>query len=174
MGQPFQDITVAITEHRYSREFASLFERLGATVFACPVLEETAVENHDELQEFIRGICAQRQDMVIFLTGVGAKFLISEAESLGIRREFLNALEFAAADSAPVLLTCVDPLDRARPCFELGKNYVLTVATAVPGNAVVGLPTEYPFRILRKSRALGFAIGTLLVAAFLYISPSGK
>lgn len=31
--------------------------------------------------------------MMIFLTGVGAKFLISEAESIGLKDEFLRALE---------------------------------------------------------------------------------
>src|SRR5262249_39089994 len=33
-----------------------------------------------------------RLDMMIFLTGVGARFLISEAESIGIKEEFLKAL----------------------------------------------------------------------------------
>ena len=32
-------------------------------------------------------------DIMIFLTGVGAKFLISEAESIGLKDPFLGALE---------------------------------------------------------------------------------
>jgi uroporphyrinogen-III synthase len=92
MAQPLENITVAITEHRYTREFASLFERLGANVFACPVLEERKVENRGELQSFIRSVCSGSQDVMIFLTGVGAKFLAAEAESMGMKDPFLVAL----------------------------------------------------------------------------------
>ena len=92
MAQPLENITVAITEHRYTKEFASLFERLGANVFACPVLEERKVENRGEMQSFIRTVCSGSQDVMIFLTGVGAKFLIAEAESIGLKDRFLAAL----------------------------------------------------------------------------------
>jgi uroporphyrinogen-III synthase len=93
MAQPLENITVGITEHRFTKEFASLFERLGAKVYSCPVLEEKPVENRAELQSFVRGVCAGNQDLMIFLTGVGAKFLISEAESIGVKQEFLSALD---------------------------------------------------------------------------------
>jgi len=93
MAEPLENITVAITEHRYTKEFASLFERLGAKVYACPVLEERKVENRSELQSFVRGVCAGGQDVMIFLTGVGAKFLIAEAESMGMKDLFLAALD---------------------------------------------------------------------------------
>ena len=93
MAQPLENITVAITEHRFTKEFASLFERLGAKVFACPVLEEKEVENRGELQAFVRNVCAGNQDVMIFLTGVGARFLVAEAESMGKKEEFLAALE---------------------------------------------------------------------------------
>jgi uroporphyrinogen-III synthase len=92
MAQPLENITVAITEHRFTREFAGLFERLGAKVHACPVLEEKKVENRDELQSFVRDVCAGNQDAMIFLTGVGARFLIAEAEAIGLKDEFLRAL----------------------------------------------------------------------------------
>jgi uroporphyrinogen-III synthase len=92
MAQPLENITVAITEHRFTNEFAALFERLGASVYACPVLEEKPVENRHELQVFVRSVCAGELDMMIFLTGVGARFLIGEAESIGLKDEFLGAL----------------------------------------------------------------------------------
>jgi uroporphyrinogen-III synthase len=95
MAQPLENITVAITEHRFTKEFASLFERMGATVHACPVLEEKQVENRDEIRAFIRDVCAGKQDLMIFLTGVGARFLISEAESIGMKDEFLRGLDKA-------------------------------------------------------------------------------
>ena len=93
MKNPLENITVAITEHRFTKEFALLFERLGAKVYACPVLEEKPVENRDELQVFVREVSAGNLDMMIFLTGVGARFLIAEADSIGLKDEFLGGLE---------------------------------------------------------------------------------
>ena len=92
MALPLENITVGITEHRYTKEFAALFERLGAQVYACPLLEEKPVENRDELQEFVRRVVSGDLNIMIFLTGVGARFLITEAESLGLKNEFLHAL----------------------------------------------------------------------------------
>jgi uroporphyrinogen-III synthase len=93
MAQPLENITVAITEHRHTKEFAALFERVGATVYACPVLEERKVENRSELQSFVRSACSGNVDTMIFLTGVGAKFLIAEADSMGVKGSFLAALD---------------------------------------------------------------------------------
>jgi uroporphyrinogen-III synthase len=92
MTRPLENITVAILEHRYTKEFANLFEKFGAKVYACPLLEEKPVENREELQEFIRHAVSGNLDIMIFLTGVGARFLISEAESIGVKEEFLRAL----------------------------------------------------------------------------------
>ena len=92
MAEPLENLTVAITEHRFTREFAALFERLGAKVYACPVLEEKKVENRSELQAFVRNVCSGDLDVMIFLTGVGARFLIAEAETMGVKEEFLAAL----------------------------------------------------------------------------------
>ena len=93
MTQPLENITVAITEHRYTKEFATLFERLGARVYACPLLEEKPVGNRAELRDFVQLVVSDSLDMMIFLTGVGAKFLISEAESTGLKDQFLRALD---------------------------------------------------------------------------------
>jgi uroporphyrinogen-III synthase len=92
MTRPLENIRVAILEHRYTKEFSALFERFGATVDACPLLEEKPVENREELQQFVRQVSAVSLDMMIFLTGVGARFLIAEAESINIKDDFLKAL----------------------------------------------------------------------------------
>src|SRR5438552_8569144 len=92
MAQPLDNVTVAILEHRFTKEFSTMFERLGAKVHACPMLEEKPVENREELQEFVRRVVSGSLDIMIFLTGVGARFLISEAESLGVKHAFLKAL----------------------------------------------------------------------------------
>jgi uroporphyrinogen-III synthase len=93
MTRPLENVTVAITEHRYTKEFAKLFERFGAEVYVCPLMEERPVQNRDEVQEFIRLITSGSFDMMIFLTGVGARFLLAEAESMGCKSELLAALQ---------------------------------------------------------------------------------
>ena len=92
MAHPLEHVTVAILEHRYTKEFSTLFERLGATVRACPLLEEKPLENRDELQKFVRRVIAAGLDVMIFLTGVGVRFLVAEAESMGAKQDFLDAL----------------------------------------------------------------------------------
>ncbi|HEY2381654.1 MAG TPA: uroporphyrinogen-III synthase [Terriglobia bacterium] len=92
MAGPLENINVAILEHRFTREFSALFEKLGAKVYACALLEEKPVENREELQTFIRHVLGGSLDMMIFLTGVGARFLIGEAESMGAKDDFLSAL----------------------------------------------------------------------------------
>jgi uroporphyrinogen-III synthase len=92
MAQPLEGITVAILEHRFTKEFAILFEKSGATVHACPMLEEKPVENREELQHFVRRVVSGDLDAMIFLTGVGARFLVAEAESMGRKENFLEAL----------------------------------------------------------------------------------
>jgi uroporphyrinogen-III synthase len=92
MAGLLENISVAILEHRFTKEFSTLFEKLGATVYACPLLEEKPVENRDELQLFVRSVLDGQIDMMIFLTGVGARFLVAESESMGERDAFLQAL----------------------------------------------------------------------------------
>ena len=93
MGLPLANVTVGILEHRFTKEFTKLLERFGADVDACPLLEEKPVENRDELQDFIRHVVAGSLDAMVFLTGVGAKFLVAEAESMGSKDDFLKALD---------------------------------------------------------------------------------
>ena len=71
MAQPLEKITIGITEHRYTREFAYLFERLGARVYAYPLLEEVPVENRVEVENFVRLVASGNLNLIIFLTGVG-------------------------------------------------------------------------------------------------------
>src|SRR5215831_16017150 len=92
MPQPLENITVAILEHRFTKEFSTLFEKAGASVYACPMLEEKPVENREELQSFVRRVVSNELDVMIFLTGVGARFLVAEAESLGLKDDFLKGL----------------------------------------------------------------------------------
>ena len=93
MNRPLQNVKVAITEHRFTQEFTTLFQKLGAEVYACPLLAEAPVENRAELQAFIRSVISEKFDEIIFLTGVGARMLIAEAESIGRKQDFIEALD---------------------------------------------------------------------------------
>jgi len=92
MAKPLAQLTVAILEHRFTKEFSTLLERFGATVYACPLLEEKPVENREELESFVKQVTSGKLDAMIFLTGVGARFLISASESIGLKNQFLEAL----------------------------------------------------------------------------------
>src|SRR4030095_5687268 len=92
MTPPLENFTVAIFEHRFTKEFATLFERAGATVYACPMLEEKPVENREELHHFVHRVVSGNLDEMIFLTGVGARFPVAEAASMGLKQDFLQSL----------------------------------------------------------------------------------
>ena len=93
MAEPLKGRTVAIVEHRYSREMQTLFERLGARVHACPMILEQPVEDKTEVRRFINSVIAGAMHFVIFMTGVGARTLAAEAESIGLRQQLLDALQ---------------------------------------------------------------------------------
>jgi uroporphyrinogen-III synthase len=91
-GAPLRGLTVSIVEHRYGREFGAMLERQGATICACPLVEERPVQNREEVQAFIRKVVSGSLSMMVFLTGVGARFLVEEAERMGEKGSFLEAL----------------------------------------------------------------------------------
>src|SRR2546422_3383049 len=92
MPQPLDQVTIGILEHRFTKEFTTLLQRFGATVYACPILEERPVENREELEQFVRQVAAGDFDLIIFFLGVGARFLVSAAESARVKNECLQAL----------------------------------------------------------------------------------
>ena len=92
MVRPLENMTIGILEHRFTKEFSALLQRYGADVYACPLLEEKPVENRQELEGFVRQVAAGKLDLMIFLTGVGAQFLVSAAKTIGLKEEFLQGL----------------------------------------------------------------------------------
>jgi uroporphyrinogen-III synthase len=75
MSHPLDGIRVAITENRYPEQLSQLLERLGASVFACPLLKETPIENAAGARRFV-SICENTQiDYIVFYTGVGVDLL---------------------------------------------------------------------------------------------------
>src|SRR5438876_11626802 len=91
MPQPLDQVTIGILEHRFTKEFTTLLQRFGATVYACPMLEERPVENREELEQFVRHVAAGNFDLMMFLTGVGARFLVSASATARLKNAFLHA-----------------------------------------------------------------------------------
>src|SRR5439155_26045468 len=92
MRQPLDQVTIGILEHRFTKEFATVLQRFGASVYACPMLEERPVENREELEQFVRHVAAGEFDLMILLSGVGGRFLVSAVDCTGWKNECRQAL----------------------------------------------------------------------------------
>lgn len=70
----------------------SLIERQGGTALIAPSMREIPLEENGEVFEFVRRLLADEFQLIIFLTGVGARALLETAESRYPREEILAAL----------------------------------------------------------------------------------
>jgi uroporphyrinogen-III synthase len=73
-------------------EMASLIERHGGQAISAPALREVPLPLRQETADFIDTLCSGTVEMVVFLTGVGARALLAAAETLGKQTELLHAL----------------------------------------------------------------------------------
>jgi uroporphyrinogen-III synthase len=88
----FNGLRVLSFESRRAKEIAQLIVNNGGVPTVAPSTREIADSpNGDELK-LIRGIIAGEYDMVILMTGVGARALIDAAAGLAPKEEFLSAL----------------------------------------------------------------------------------
>lgn len=70
----------------------SLIERQGGTALIAPSLREIPLKENQQVFEFIERLLNDEFQLVIFLTGVGARTLLETAESRFDRGEILEAL----------------------------------------------------------------------------------
>lgn len=89
-------LRVLALESRRAAEMAKLIENYGGRAIVAPAMREVPLESNTEALEFARTLSSEGFDVVIFLTGVGARFLVKVAESIGLREQFLAALRRAA------------------------------------------------------------------------------
>ncbi|HEY2353244.1 MAG TPA: uroporphyrinogen-III synthase [Candidatus Acidoferrum sp.] len=75
---------------------AKLIENYGGRAIVAPAMREVPLESNTEAIEFVRALSKQDFDVVIFLTGVGARFLVKVAESIDLREQFVAGLRRAA------------------------------------------------------------------------------
>ena len=91
-------------------QLASLVTRHGGEAVIAPALLESPLPMRRDVQDVIEDICSGAITAVVFLTGVGARALITAAGELGREDEFLTALR-----SATVLCRGPKPVAVLRP-----------------------------------------------------------
>lgn len=84
---------VALLEGRMTSELANLVQRFGGNPYCVPAVREQAIEGSEPVAAFIDRLTRNQFEAVFFLTGVGVKTLLREAEKLTRLDELLMGLK---------------------------------------------------------------------------------
>jgi uroporphyrinogen decarboxylase len=90
--RPLEGLRIAAFESRLSGALAGLIARLGGEPVEAPALREVPIGDNPLVREFADRLVAGDIDVVIFLTGVGARYLADEIAPYLDRGAFLEAL----------------------------------------------------------------------------------
>jgi uroporphyrinogen-III synthase len=85
-------LRVCSFESRRATEMRSLIERQGAAATVVPSMREVPLESNERAFAFADALFAQRIDVVVFLTGVGARTLLDAVATRFNRDDVLIAL----------------------------------------------------------------------------------
>ena len=88
----FTGLRVLALESRRAAELAKLISTDGGEPVVAPAMREVSLDSNTEALSFADGLLAGQFDMVIFLTGVGTRALLSVAETKHPRDAFIAAL----------------------------------------------------------------------------------
>ena len=80
-------------ESRRAPELAKLIATYGGEPIVAPSMREVPLESNNEALAFVTRLRAGEFDMVVFLTGVGARALLGVAENAHERKEYVAALQ---------------------------------------------------------------------------------
>src|SRR6185436_12380363 len=135
---------VALLEARMSSELSSIVERQGGTPYSVPAVRETPTEQPAETTAFVDALCANRFDLVVFMTGVGASALLKEAEKRGRLDATIEALRRA-------ITVCREP----KPVSVLRRsNIQINITAAEPHTTAELLQALYPIDLHGKTVGL--------------------
>ena len=87
-----EGLRVAALESRRRDDMARMIERFGGQAFVSPSMREVPIEENRPAIEFAYRVITGEFNMVIFLTGVGLRHLITAIEKSVDKQRFLNAL----------------------------------------------------------------------------------
>lgn len=88
----FNSARVLSFESRRAAEIGTLITNFGGTPIVAPALREVALSSNTDALAFARALIDGEFDAVVFLTGVGARALLTVTESVEPRDTFLDAL----------------------------------------------------------------------------------
>ncbi len=89
----FAGLRVLALESRRAAELAKLVGTYGGEPVVAPAMREVPLESNKEALAFAKALFAGEFDMVIFLTGVGTRALLSVVETAFKREEYIAALQ---------------------------------------------------------------------------------
>jgi uroporphyrinogen-III synthase len=89
----FAGLRVLALESRRAAELSKLISNYGGLPIVAPALKEVPLESNQEALTFAARLFAGEFDVVIFLTGVGARTLLSVVETTHKRDDYVAALQ---------------------------------------------------------------------------------
>jgi uroporphyrinogen-III synthase len=89
----FAGLRVLALESRRAPEFAKLISTYGGDPVVAPAMREVPLQTNTEALAFAADLLAAKYEMVIFLTGVGTRALLSVVETKYKRDDYLAALQ---------------------------------------------------------------------------------
>jgi uroporphyrinogen-III synthase len=92
----FQGLTVLTLESRRGQEISRLIETYGGKPFHAPAMREVPLSSNLEALKFADALFEGKFDVVVFLTGVGARALSTVVEGAHPTEKFLGALRKVA------------------------------------------------------------------------------
>jgi uroporphyrinogen-III synthase len=88
----FQGLTVLTLESRRGQEMSRLIETYGGKPLHAPAMREVPLSSNPEALRFAEALSSGKLDVVVFLTGVGARALSQVLESVHPKEKFFEAL----------------------------------------------------------------------------------
>ena len=89
----FTGLRVLALESRRAPELAKLISTYGGDAVIAPAMREVPLDSNTEALSFVEALLAGHFDVVIFLTGVGTRFVLRVAETKYPRDAFVSALQ---------------------------------------------------------------------------------
>jgi uroporphyrinogen-III synthase len=89
----FGGLRILALENRRATEIATLIRSCGGMPIVVPVMREVPLESNEAAFTFAESLMGGQFDVVVFLTGAGARILFSAVLTRFLREDFFGALE---------------------------------------------------------------------------------
>jgi uroporphyrinogen-III synthase len=141
-----RELNVVLFEARHAKTMCDLVARQGANPISAPAMREIPLENNAAALSFAEKIIANEIDVVIFLTGVGAKTLMGAWETRHKKEEMIAALK-----KVTIVPRGPKPI---RVLNEWGVPYALTVPEPNTWREILRALDENKEKVAIKNRSV--------------------